>query len=308
MESKIIPNKDQVNIFEFIKFSKTKEIITALKRTPRRDIYSNQEKIKIYHTLTDRNFIWNIENKKEITTFVNKTISNLNDDKRNNFFDKNGFLQWTLNEDGNTRDHTREQSKITKKYAGIDKEAWILSNSEYNILVITTNIHDIGESARWDVVYDNKNENNELFERKCGEVILDSILKEKYKSGQTYKYIQKAYNINFDKNESLQIFFKAYEVLSYLKWAMIATKNKEIDYPHRLVHNVLINQIKKLPSLRTNLPSVKVFIEEHKEDIDWLFNFVEKSDFFNKPMPNNKSKKEYLKSFLEAKAIRKNIR
>lgn len=305
MESKVLPNKGQVNIFEFIKFSKAKEIVTALKRTPRRDIYSNQEKVKIYYTLTDRKFTWNIKNEEEITAFVNKTISDLNDDKRNDFLDENGFLQWTLDQDGNTRDHTKEQSKITKKYGGIDKEAWILSNSEYNILVTTTNIHDIGESARWDIVYDNKNENNELFERKCGEVILNSILKEKYKSGQTYKYIQKAYNINFDRNESLQVFFKAYEVLSYLKWAMIATKNREIDYPHRLVHNVLINQIKKLPNLSINLPSVNLFV---KEDIDGLFNFVENSDFFDKPMPDSKPKEEYLKLFLDAKAIRANIR
>jgi len=57
METKKGPIYDNSkNILQCTKYSKLKEIITALKRTPRRDVYANQEKIRIYGTLTKRFF------------------------------------------------------------------------------------------------------------------------------------------------------------------------------------------------------------------------------------------------------------
>ncbi|HCB51159.1 TPA: hypothetical protein DEP21_01045 [Patescibacteria group bacterium] len=47
---------EKKNFLQFLKYSKAKEITTALQRTPRWDIYSDQEKMKIYHTLTKREF------------------------------------------------------------------------------------------------------------------------------------------------------------------------------------------------------------------------------------------------------------
>lgn len=87
---------------------------------------------------------------------------------------------------------------------------------------------------------------------------------------------------------------------------MIATTNKEIQYPHRLVHNVLINQIKRLPELKKTIPSVTQFLQDYKQQIDQLFIFVENSDFLNKSAPNGKSKEEYITAFEEAKAIWEN--
>ncbi|HCB51160.1 TPA: hypothetical protein DEP21_01050 [Patescibacteria group bacterium] len=118
--------------------------------------------------------------------------------------------------------------------------------------------------------------------------------------------MQEAYDINFNKNHELHTFFKTYEIFSYFKGAIIATTNKEIQYPHRLVHNVLINQIKRLPELKKGIPSVTQFIQDHKEQIDQLFVFVENSDFLTKSAPNGKSKEEYITAFEDAKAIREN--
>jgi len=87
---------------------------------------------------------------------------------------------------------------------------------------------------------------------------------------------------------------------------MIALTTKEIEHPHRLVHNVLINQIKRLPELKKTIPSVSQFIQDYKIQIDQLFLFVENSDFLSKPAPNGKSPEEYTKAFEEAKAIWEN--
>lgn len=300
-ESPIYDNNK--NILQCIKYSKLKEIVTALKRTPRRDVYADQEKIKIYGILTKRFFWWNIENKEELTQFVSETLTDLNDSKRESYINEKGFLKWTLDEDGNTRHHTKGQRKIGKTFGKVDMEAGKLSKEEYELLITASDLHDIGEWPRWDVVYDNKNTNSELFERRCGEIVIDNIIKDEWKTEDNKKYINEAYDINFNKDHPLNPFFKTYEVFSYLKWAMIAIHNNEIDHPHRLVHNVLINQIKKFPDLKKTIPSANIFIEEYKKDIDWLFAFVEQSDFFENGIPEGKSKLEYEESFLKAKTI-----
>lgn len=138
----VADNKNR-NFLRFFKQSKVKEIITALKRTPRWDIYSDQEKMRIYHTLTKREFTGSLENKAQVNQFVNETIDDLNDKKREPFINKNGFLKGTLNEDGNTWDHTKGQRKLAKKYGKIDIESAYISEDQYNMLITTMDIHDI---------------------------------------------------------------------------------------------------------------------------------------------------------------------
>ncbi|AHB41520.1 hypothetical protein P148_SR1C00001G0730 [candidate division SR1 bacterium RAAC1_SR1_1] len=309
MEIKKAPIYDNnKNIFQCIKYSKAKEIVTALKRTPRRDVYANQEKVKIYSTLTKRFFGGNIENREELSQFVDETLADLNDVKRESHTNEKGFLKGTLDEDGNTWHHTKGQRKIGQTFGKIDMEEGKFSEKDYELLLAAFDFHDIGEGPRGDVVYDHKNNNNELFERKCGEIVIDNLIKDEWKTEDNNKYINEAYDINFNKDHHLHPFFKTYEIFSYIKGAMIATHNDEIDYPHRLVHNVLINQIKKLPELKTMIPSAKFFIKEYATEIDGLFTFVEQSDFFENGIPEGKSKEEYIDLFIKAKSIRETVK
>ena len=284
-----------------------RELFHALKRTVRRWGALHDDKKQLYTTLTSRTFRGNIEDPKDIEIFVDTIIADLNTSKREEHIWSDGFLIWTLDHDGNTWDHTKQQKRIWEKYGKVDVEKGAITQEDYELVTLTMKFHDIGEGARWDVVFDDKTTSAEEFERKCWEILIKKIIKEKFQSGQENMLprILEAYNINFDNTHRLHIFFKVSEIFSYLKGAMIARRKPEYIIKRTYqVHNVLVNQIRRLNEFKNIVPSIQAFIQDNKGEIDDLFTCIEEADWSTLEGINGKNIEQHKIDFYEAKRIR----
>ena len=95
-------------IFKYIDKNEFSKAMTALQRRIRWSTSLNEGVAKLYKTLEPMAFKGNMKNPKDIEDFVEQALNHLNDSpERTKHYNENGFLQGTLDRDGNTWNHTK---------------------------------------------------------------------------------------------------------------------------------------------------------------------------------------------------------
>lgn len=334
-------NEKERKIFSYVKYSKAKELMIMLKRTVRWMKYLDQDIMKNYATwFVHRNFS-EIEIDRNIPLeehiqFMEKKKNIEKDmlDTKWEAYEDNWVLVWTLRGGGNTRDHTKMQYNIFKTYWAIDVQAWVITQEDFELLLITTAIHDMAEAIVSDIIGYEKKEHHKKLEYEVGLLLIKEITKNENQEvrEKDIAYITRAYQISFIKDgvvknfsqwdKELWKYFRTGELIWFLEDSITARKDPERikDKEHiwemvnynagYLIYSVLIRQIQEIITASESnpiYPSMITFLKTQEKEIDTLFDFVEKSPFMTMVDGKDNMAIQVKKSKLqEAKQLREN--
>ena len=280
------PKSSKTDIFFKLDRKRLKKIIEVSKRVYRWWHFSlSNEVIENISNLVNRNRLEN----ETIDDLLNRILDEFMHTDWEKYLDEKWKIQDWLLYDGNVFDHTKTQLSLVRYYGKVDVSWWYILETEYITLKLLTLIHDIWEIGRWDVLYGEKTDSLEEWEHILWEKLLFSLFKEWVLSYEEKKLLEKIYEINFDKEHPLYKIFTNYEKLSYMTGAISAYENPEkVNKPLELVYNVLWNQIKPLIERADVVPSIRLFLEDKKDIISSMFDYIDQSGFQHNDEKRNK--------------------
>ena len=178
--------------------------------------------------------------------------------------------------DWNVRDHSRQQYIIVRNYWKYDFDLEQQEDIEkYKMLKFLALIHDIWEIWFWDIISDKKNDNHEQEEKIAWEQLTRLLFPKK----EDRDYALKIYEVNFEKRGELYEYFRTYEIISYIRWAICAYRNrKNMRTPEIPIINCITNNIPKILDYISNWSqSVRYFVKDNLEELDEIFAFIKKA-------------------------------
>lgn len=294
----------------YISFSKIKPYIKALQAMPRWDVYLDKSKIDLYkkdYVKRDLDeFIIKLQENKliqeDIKKLVDDVLSQVSKADRDQHKTKKWYLDGLLPEDGDSRNHTKTQTNIAKKYGNLLLNEWSITKNQNKILEILSMVHDIAESIVGDRVIKMKKDDFTKFEFEVWKYIINQISV----SPEVAKELNNIYQICFIKeaglvdqesvsasDKDLAEHFALLEKIWYLiSWHRAQKFESDIkDDSHDsylskynssyIIYSVLINQIKSLDADNNpkHTPIIESFCKEYQNEIIEMFNYIHSSWF-----------------------------
>jgi hypothetical protein len=210
-----------------------------------------------------------------------------------------------LGPDVNNLKHHLVSYDITNDFLRYDGK-YNFDYREKKFLIISSIMHDWGESIVGDVVFDHKNDEHEKREFLALQKILNEI---NFNEDDRVDFQESFEKVLKGKDEKLSITFNAIERLGYLftgirawqKGYEILSKDKVFSESlWWLANNVALNQAKKLIEYGESYGAVKFYLNKNEKIVSEIFSKMPKSIFLKY---EKKESIERMKQFDEAKEI-----